>query len=394
MIRYELKKIWGRRIFLLAFVIFVILDSAKIMYDSYKYHPKNIYNIRRSELYDMVEGEWNSETIDYVVSTYKNASKIVSSGSYSTEPDQPGTFTGYIFGDYGLFGEVFDKMDYMYNYHSEMESTLKKAVENVELYEKLGNEYSAAENRKILEMYSDRSVSAFYDTDGAFALFSYDIASVMIMMLMILSLAPVFTCEKETEMQLLLRTSVNGGKRLIIAKIVASLLTALVITVVFSAVDIVTFTTAYGIKCYKLPLYAIKQFSNTPLSCSIGAYFSIDFLYKISGILIMSLIYLILSSVSPDEIISFCSCFAVTILFILMDGAYNPIRLMTSRELFIEFDTINILGIPVMVYTAVIPIAAITAIMLMLILFFTGKRKFIGRYGMKTIIQRAKERLF
>ena len=81
-------------------------------------------------------------------------------------------------------------------------------------------------------------------------------------------------------------------------------------------------------------------------------------------------------------------------LFILMDGAYNPIRLMTSRELFIEFDTINILGIPVMVYTAVIPIAAITAIMLMLILFFTGKRKFIGRYGMKTIIQRAKERLF
>ena len=77
-----------------------------------------------------------------------------------------------------------------------------------------------------------------------------------------------------------------------------------------------------------------------------------------------------------------------------MDGAYNPIHLMTSRELFIEFDTINILGIPVMVYTAVIPIAAITAIMLMLILFFTGKRKFIGRYGMKTIIQRAKERLF
>ena len=84
MIRYELKKIWGRRIFLLAFVIFVILDSAKIMYDSYKYHPKNIFNIRRSELYDMVEGEWNSETIDYVVSTYKNASKIVSSGNYST----------------------------------------------------------------------------------------------------------------------------------------------------------------------------------------------------------------------------------------------------------------------------------------------------------------------
>lgn len=393
MVMYELKKIWRRKVFIIAFVLLVVLDAAKIITESNKNSYESSFERSRSKLYSQVEGTWEMETITYVVSTYQNASSIVYSGNYSTEPDQPGTYTGYIFGDFSLFGEVYEKMNYMYNYSSSMEATLQKAEENIELYERFGNKYKVCENEKILEMYSGRDIPAFYDTDGAFRLISYDLSTVMTLLIMVLAVAPMFTCEKETEMNLLLRTSARGGRNLITAKIIAALITTVSIAAVFTIADIASFSVAYKIKCFGLPLYSIAQFRNTPLTCTIVEYLFIDFGYKIAGMLIMALLYLITSAVSPDEIISFCCCFGITLLLIFTGSSYSPVRLMTSREMFVSFSAVNIYGRPVMAYIAVIPVAIAALGVLTGGVFLAGSRKRIGRFSMKALLTRVKEHL-
>lgn len=390
MIKFELKKIWHRRIYIIAFILFIILDAAKII-TSNTHRYIDSYTKARSELYDQVEGAWDMENIDYVVEKYRNASEIVSTGRYSTEPDQPGTVTGYIFGDFGLFSELYEKMDYMYNYSSSMKGTLQKAQDNTGFYKGKNNEYKMRESKKILAMYSGRNISEFYDTDGAFALISYDLSSVMIMLLMILALSPIVTCEKETEMQLLLKTSVKGGKPLITAKIIAAAITATVITAVITIVDIAAFTGAYGIKCFGIPMYSIAEFRNTPLSCTIGMYLLIDFVYKLLGMILMSLVFIIISAVSTDDIISFCGCFAVTLLMIFTGGKWSPISLMTSREMFKGFDAVNISGCPIMGYIAVLPVTAVLSAFLIFMIYFAAGKNKLRKFSLKTVIIRAKE---
>ena len=388
MIKYELKKIWGKQIFIIAFVLFIVFDVCKIVSQNYE---NDSFSKARAELYSQVEGVWDMENIDYVVSTYQKDSDIISAGNYSTEPNQPGTVTGYIFGDFGLFSELYEKMNYMYNYGSAMEETLRRASENVDFYNSVENNFKAKESKKIISMYSGRSIPKFYDTDGAFAYISYDLSSVMIIMLIILAVSPVFTYEKETEMQLLLRTSARGRFPLIWTKILVSVLTAVVITSVFTAVDIVTFTIVYKINCFGIPLYSIAEFKNTPLDVSIGAYIAVQFAYKLLGMIVISLVFLVVSVFSPDDIISFCICFAISLFLIMTKFSYSPINLVSSRDLFAKFETVNISGFPVMEYLFLLFIALLFLSLLVCVICLTGRKMRLHKFSLKNFLIRTKE---
>ena len=129
------------------------------------------FDAARVRIYAQVRGQWNPETLRFVIDTYRNAADVVASRSYSTEPNQPGTYTGYIFGDYNLFGELYDDMEYMYHYGETMRQTVEKAQENAAFYGEKHNAFAVRESRAILRLSrggSPQGEAAF----GAAALFA------------------------------------------------------------------------------------------------------------------------------------------------------------------------------------------------------------------------------
>ncbi len=153
-ISFELKKLFRNRLTLIMLVILSVLNVYHI-YDDY---IKTVGLERRYyntyfEIYEDVSGAWNNETIEYVTSEYEKAKAIIDTGNFSTEPDQQGTHTGYVFGDYGLFEKIKTEMETLYHYDDEMTEITQKAADNAAFYQQKGNEYLAKLNQKIENTY-------------------------------------------------------------------------------------------------------------------------------------------------------------------------------------------------------------------------------------------------
>lgn len=249
MIAAELKKIWRSKILWGFLAALLALNCVNIFAAGKRAQSNSEFHAVRDRIYTQVRGTWNADTLRFVTETYEHAAAVVASRSYSTEPNQPDTYTGYIFGDFSLFGELYEDMRYIYQYAETMQATVDKATENAAFYTAHHNRFSARESEQIAARYSGRQIDAYYRTDGAYALICYDMSSVFVLLLCALCISSVFTREHETEMNVLLALTKNGGCRLNRAKTAASLISAEGIALLFYAVDFFCFLCIYRIDC-------------------------------------------------------------------------------------------------------------------------------------------------
>lgn len=371
-ISFELKKLFRNRLTLIMLVILSVLNVYHI-YDDY---VKTIGLERRYynayfEIYEGVSGAWNNETIEYVTSEYEKAKVIVDTGNFSTEPDQPGTYTGYIFGDYGLFEKIKTEMKTLYHYDDAMTEITQKAADNAAFYQQKENEYLAKVNQKIEKTYQNRSVSAFYDTFGLTEYFKYDFSTLLIMILLIPLLSPLFAKEHEIEMFSLLKLTPNFRK-LSWCKLSAGVIAVCIVTLIFLLEDFLTFAYLYHISGFSQPIYTLSDFFYSPLTISIGAYILMNAALKLLGFLVLGGICMAVSSVVKNEILPFCSSFAVSLILVLTDAfvensivsIFNPVTLFSCGKLFKEFQVIRMMGTPVYAFWLPMILAALELILL------------------------------
>ena len=108
-------------------------------------------------VYENVSGEWNNDIIRYVVAEYEKAKAVVDAGGFSTEPNQPGTHTGYIFGDMNVFEQIKNEMDERYHYEQTMRKlTGKRSILRTERQYRTGGE--KPENRGNLSGQKGHSI--------------------------------------------------------------------------------------------------------------------------------------------------------------------------------------------------------------------------------------------
>lgn len=352
---FELKKLFRNRLMLVMLAMLSILN----VYHIYSDYVKNVgaekrYYTAYFDIYEDVSGSWKSETIEYVTSEYEKAKAIVDAGNFSTEPDQPGTYTGYIFGDYGLFATIMKEMEALYHYDEAMADITQKAAENAAFYQQKENAYLAKLNQKIDNTYQNRSVSAFYDTFGLTQYFKYDFSTLLIMILLIPLLSPLFAKEHEIEMYGLLKLTPNFRK-LSVCKLSAGAIAVCLVSLLFLLEDFLTFAYLYHISGLSQPIYTLSEFFYSPLTINIGTYILMNAALKLLGFLVLGGICMTVSSVVKNEILPFCSSFAVTLLLVLTDAfvenrivsIFNPVTLFSCGKLFKEFQVIRIIGTPV-----------------------------------------------
>ncbi len=371
-ISFELKKLFRNRLTLIMLVILSVLNVYHI-YDDY---IKTVGLERRYyntyfEIYEDVSGAWNNETIEYVTSEYEKAKAIIDTGNFSTEPDQQGTHTGYVFGDYGLFEKIKTEMETLYHYDDEMTEITQKAADNAAFYQQKGNEYLAKLNQKIENTYQNRSVSAFYDTFGLTEYFKYDFSTLLIMILLIPLLSPLFAKEHEIEMFSLLKLTPNF-RNLSLCKLLAGSIAVCIVTLIFLLEDFLMFTYLYHISGLSQPIYALSEFFYSPLTISIGTYILMNAALKLLAFLVLGGICMAVSSVVKNEILPFCISFAISLTLVLTDAfiensvvsVFNPITLFSSGKLFKEFQVISMFGTPVYAFWLPVILSVLELILL------------------------------
>lgn len=371
---FELKKLFRNRLILVMLALLSILN----VYHIYSDYAENVeteksYYDAYFNVYKDVSGSWDTETIEYVVAEYEKAKAIVDAGKFSTEPNQPGTYTGYIFGDYGLFKKIKTEMETLYHYGGTMTELSQKAADNVAFYQQKGNNYLAKVNQKIEKAYQNRNVSAFYDTFGLTEYFKYDFSTLLILILLIPMLSPLFAKEHEIEMYGLLKITPNFRK-MSVCKMLAGAIAICFVSVIFLLEDLLTFTYLYHISGFSQPIYTLSAFFYSTLTVSISSYILLNAALKLLGFLVLGGVCMFVSSLVKNEILPFCASFAVTLILVVTDAfikhdlvsIFNPVTLFSNGKLFREFQVTSIFETPV--YTFILPIAAAV---LELILLYT-----------------------
>lgn len=348
---FEFRKIFRSRLLAVMLVLLSLLNLYRIRGEYEKQTAREeCYRVGSARVYDEVSGTWDTAKIRYVTEEYEKASAQVAAGDYSTEPNQPGTHTGFVFGDMGLFGEIRSSMERLWHYGENMQALTQQAADNAAFYAEKGNTYQARLNEKIARTYQNRSVPGYYRTDGLTQYLHYDFSALLILLLMIPMLCPLFAAEHEAEMHSLLRLTQNA-RLLARAKLTAGAWAVGAVCALFFAEDFAAFAVLWHIRGLAQPVYALPEYAQSPLSCSIGVLLLLHAAIRLLGFAALGSFCAAVSAFCKRELLPFCLGSALVLLLVLADtflpSPVNPVTLLSGAQSIRSFSVVRIGDTPV-----------------------------------------------
>ena len=353
LIRYELKKALGRRIIPVMILLLLALNAVNIT----RHH--NIFQSDsmargRYELYCTLRGEITDERREIVAKNYRAAQEILSGGRYDTAYDPERYYCGFAYGDANLWCEVQEEYDRIDAYGAEMQALADAAVaanENPAL-----SDFYRRQNAQISAVYSGRALHDLCRLEGAAALSEYRFSTVLQILMLMLIGGNLFVTERENGMAESLCTARNGGRKTAAAKLITVLLVTVAMCMLFSAVDFALFAYFYHIDGLSQPIYAVAEFADSPLTCTVWQYLLLTFAMKLLGLCVLSTAFTALSAAMRNAVPVFFSAVLMTAALMLYytfwnTGAgvllnrINPLRLLLTTCK--KYTVCNVAGYPV-----------------------------------------------
>ena len=191
--------------------------------------------------------------------------------------------------------------------------------------------------------------------------------------LILIGISPIYSEEAATGLYQQMLSSKNGRKTIVQAKLLATVLFVLILSIGIVLFDFLFWSTAYSSEGWSAILQTINNFETSPYPFTIGTYFIIKITYLfVAGCSFATFVTLI-SALSNNTIISFIiSSFLLGLQAQLVTGFYelpfvvttildfSHARGMMVDTLFQTFKTYNIFGYPVLypvVYLTVLSLA-------------------------------------
>lgn len=335
---------------------------AFLLVDAYKINElhkiENIEIEGHEAIYNTIKGEVTSEKINYVVENYRTYSQIVSQGTYSTDGNQPGTYTGFIYGDFSEFKEFYNALEKIYNYPSDMSNICNIARQNISFFQKLNNAYEVRKNQKILTAYTNREISNYYNMDGTKKYIEYDFSSLLMFLMVLAGTAEILMLEKRNKMFFIVETSELGIAKNILAKLISMSIYILSVVVIFSAADLCFFGITYNIEGLWEPLYSIDAYKNTPLNVSVVQYIFLSGFLKYIALAFFGVVIFLFSFIFMDTVKTMAGGLLTFCLFVYLcinTKIYiNPVALFVNYNLMKDFSVVNWFDIPVYYYQVIL----------------------------------------
>lgn len=358
--RYELKKFFSKK-FLFFVILILLCANAFNIYNTYDIYHKSYskeFNEAKWQLYKLAEGELTQERINILLD-YQNELLI------SAETGTP--IENYYInadGDLHITEEILAKMKDAYQYRSKINELLEINDTEKTVFQNADNDYLLKEALLVEKTYSQRSIDSFYNTEAFGTYFYYDFSSFLVLMIIFLGTASLFSGEKETGMLSVIRSSKNGRIHLSLAKQSAAAVFTLIVCIVFFVCDFLMFLYCLRLHGIFSPVYAISSFEYSPLNTSICGFLLLNCLIKSFGFIIFTFISSVFSSLFDKSYMVFAADFLFLVLLMFL-SAYssrmlnyiniiNPVNLLTNRNMFAEFNVINIFGEPVFKFSVVL----------------------------------------
>lgn len=381
LIYFEGRKHFLTKSMLVLISIFLLVNAIKI-YAVYKEQSPlealsdSCFKEAYDNLYSRYKGELTEEKVDGIMDIYTPLREKVDAGTYSTEREK-GSMTYNTRSDCLLLNWCFiSNIAYETEYKSYADAIVKNAVSNIEFYNKHNNGYEARKNYKIAKAFQNRTLSNFYNTDGFRSLMYYDFSTLIVLLLCLFGCSSVFTKEKETEMNLLLATSVKGKGATLLAKLIATILFLLFICFLFSAEDYLLFYWNFeNMDAYLEPLYMLEAFQDTMLHANLITAYLITVASKMLGVCTIGMLFLMVSLYGKNALTVIVGNLGVLIGLIAAYGKFsevsewaNPFSLLYARKLFMYPEFINCFGMPIMDFVFVYIFAVVLMVLSILVL--------------------------
>lgn len=395
LIRFEFYKLFWKRSILVVLVLFSVINLFKINneFHSYSYladgNGSRSWNSVYWQLYENYSGEITTEKINHLLSVYQPLAEATADMTASTATDNPNTMTGNIYSDRNILDKYYvQPMEYFYNYRTYASEVAGKAKENVAFYKEQEQTYEVRKNSVIYHLYSGRSISAFAYQEMYNYYLNYDFSSILILLLCLYGIIGTFVCEKETQMNTLLLTNPNGGKKTTLAKIVAATLFVIGVAMWFSVLDYIGFSLSFGTtEGYNLPLYAISNFSTAAVNCNLLQYSILSAVIRAIGVWTMSMVFLLISMFCRNALVPFVADFGAALCLIITGAlqsyssniwlkVINPYSLLANRILFSKTEFISFAGYPIQSFLAAIIFAVIVGLAVITAMLSLSKRNY------------------
>lgn len=402
LIQYECFKLFCKRSTLVILLVFSVINLIKIHseYKSYSYlsdgTDSRSWNSTYWELYKEYSGEITEEKIESLLAVYEPLVNATADMTANTALNNPDTLTGNQYSDRNLLTKYYvNPMRYFYGYQAFAKEIARKAMENVNLYQSLGNTYEVRKNSVIYNLYTNRSITTFSYGEMYNYYLNYDFSTMLIFLICLYGLVGTFVSEKETQMDILLLTNRNGGRKTTAAKLIAVTLFVTGISLWFSVLDFAGFCASFhSMAGGNLPVYAISNFSAASVNISLFQYAILSAIIRAIGFWSIGMLLLLVSMFWRNALIPFVLDFAICLILIISgaSSAYtsnlllkslNPYSLLTNRILFGKTELLNVFGYPVLSYAAAIAFSVAAGIFVAAAIFFLSAKNFHCRTGGK-----------
>jgi len=403
LIGFESRKHFIKPSILIALLVFSLVSVGKI-YGTYAENSlfSRGCNMQQSiqikqlywGFYNDYSGKITPDKIERLLDIYRPIEAKVADLTASTRTDDPDTFTGNVYTDYHFLRLCYVlPMQYDYLYQSYAGKVVLAAKENIRFYSSVSNRYESRKNALIAECFSGRKVGTFAFTEMYQYYLNYDFSSFLALLLCVYGLVGVFVSEKQTEMDALLLTTQYGGAKTVAAKLLSSALFVMGICTWFWLLDFLSFSAVFGsFAGFMAPLYAVKNFADTPLNLSLGQYALFSCTLKTAGMLALGAGILLVSSLFKNALFPFIISLSGAFGLIFWQGEFmnsghlwaklvNPFVLMVNRELFRKAEFANLFGLPVPNYFAAMLVAILWAGIFMGLLVVTIRKSEMTEKG-------------
>lgn len=381
-VMFELKKIIRNR-FLWGLLFFFFIADAYVFYNG-RSLALNTMDEGEAKIYSIISGDINEEKISFVTDNYKKYTEIIQSGNYSEDGGQPGTFTGYIMGDYNFFQYDYELLREKINYKKYAGKICDKAVDNARFLDKKGNDFGVKKNSLIYTTFKDRSIDEFYYNGEAEQLFSADYSTLFMFLIIVVGFGGSLLLEKDNNMYPIMETVPYSSRKKTVAKLIAMLLFSLFVVITFVVLDYVLLCIEFRpVDNWTGPVYSLPGYGNSPLNCSIFQFYIMLTLSRYTAIVFFSLIVYLMYLISLDgiktivySITLFCVC---AVMCISHNYYFNPTALFNLETLVKRCDIVSIFGFPMFYYEVVLISAVVINIILMTCFIMISEKSIVIR---------------
>ena len=336
---YEWKKLCKRKIICVFMVVLLIINAGMFLQEFFAMRFKNsdLYHIRAYYM-EQFSGPVSEETQEEI-----GRLRIrLESGEVSASP------YGSAEGDSSILREMSEEISYLLSYQEEIGKYADLYRKNADVLKAEGKKEEAWKIEKLFHAYDGRELREYQETTGWVHLFSYQKSTVFILLLLFLTIAPIWVSEKEDDMLIILCTTRNGRNRIWRAKLLCAVSAAIVFTMLFIGEEILLEYCTFGLKNPMLPAYSLPEWKMMiPRLTMIGFWLLLS-AGRLVSTLFAAILILGLSSLASNIALSmFIS--GVGIGFFLGFGeigakSWNPFSLLYLNETIISQQVESILG--------------------------------------------------